>query len=101
MYTGFDHILHVFTDSDVPGFQCSRSLQSSKCNEVSLNAFEDDRCADDDYSELRLITDECFLYADTKWVMMECDGDSARYSGTFMMRFGNEDIFSGHALTTC
>ena len=49
---------------------------------MSLNAFEDDTCDGDDYSELRLITDECFLYEDMKYVKMECDGDSAKYSGT-------------------
>jgi len=67
-----------YTD-ELPGFQCSRSLQSSSCNEVSLNAFEGDSC-NGDHSELRLITDECFLVEDMKYVQMECEGDSARYS---------------------
>jgi len=64
----------------IPGFQCSRNLKYSSCNEVSLRAFEGDECEGTDYSDIRLITDECLLYEDSKYVMMECDGSSAKYS---------------------
>jgi len=91
-YTGIDMEMYFASDCGgepfltqdytafIPGFQCSRSLSRMSCNEVSLNAFDDDECEDEDFSEIRLITDECFLYEDDHWVMMECDGDSATYS---------------------
>eukprot|EP01083_Nonionella_stella_P074054 200695_1 len=89
-------VLHDFTSTDcngepassmdftsyVIGFDCNRAYDSVPCPEVSILEYPGDICSGNDYSEARLIVDECFPADNTSsmYYMISCTTDSATLS---------------------